>query len=148
MDHLDRRILSVLVEDGRASFADLGRAVGISRGQARERVQRLVGEGVIEQFSVIINPEKINTGFSTFVDLCVHAQHIEAVADELARCQEVVSLYVMSDLKSLHIHTLTEDSDEFLRFAKQHFFGRPEILSVDSKNLLRRIKNRRGGVRL
>lgn len=148
MDRLDGQLLGILIRDGRTSYADLGRHLDISRAHARERVQRLVDQGIIEQFSVIINPDKLDIAYSTFIDLRVNVQYIESLAAELADCQEVVSLYIMNDLQSLHIHTLTRDSEDFLRFAKSHIFSRPEIISVECKNLLRRIKNRRGGVRL
>ena len=63
-------------------------------------------------------------------------------------CQEVVSLYIMSDLQSLHIHTLTDSFESFDAFARRRIFNRPEILSVDCKMLMSRVKHRRGGPRL
>jgi len=36
----------------------------------------------------------------------------------------------------------------FDAFVRQHVFNRPEILSVECKTLLSRVKNRRGGARL
>jgi Lrp/AsnC family leucine-responsive transcriptional regulator len=47
LDALDRRVLALLAADGRASMADLGRAVGLSRTAVLARVQRLEREGVI-----------------------------------------------------------------------------------------------------
>jgi hypothetical protein len=60
----------------------------------------------------------------------------------------VVSLYIMSDLQSLHIHALTDSLETFNAFVRKRIFNRPEILSVDCKTLVTRVKNRRGGVRL
>lgn len=73
---------------------------------------------------------------------------LEAVAQELADCKEVVSLYIMSDLKSLHVHALTEGVQDFETFVRRHLFNRPDILAVDCKTLLTRVKHRRGGARL
>jgi Lrp/AsnC family transcriptional regulator, leucine-responsive regulatory protein len=47
LDDLDRKVLALLAADGRASMADLGRAVGLSRTAVLARVQRLEREGVI-----------------------------------------------------------------------------------------------------
>ena len=148
LSKLDSALLNILVKDGRASFADIARQLGISRAHARTRVQALVDSGVIELFSAVINPEKLGKVISTFIDLRVAPAAMESLSQELADCPEVVSLYIMSDLQSLHIHTLTDNYETFDRFVREHIFNRPEILSVDCKTLLTRVKNRRGGARL
>jgi Lrp/AsnC family transcriptional regulator, leucine-responsive regulatory protein len=50
LDELDRRLLALLASDGRASMADLGRAVGLSRTAVLARVQRLEREGMISGY--------------------------------------------------------------------------------------------------
>lgn len=148
MNTTDAALLNLLIKDGRASFADIARQLGISRAHARTRVQMLVDSGVIELFSAVVNPEKLGKVISTFIDLRVAPAAMESVSQELADCPEVVSLYIMSDLQSLHIHTLTTTYEAFDRFVRERIFNRPEILSVDCKTLMTRVKNRRGGARL
>ncbi|PPE68115.1 Lrp/AsnC family transcriptional regulator [Caldimonas caldifontis] len=148
MDKLDSTLLNLLIRDARASYADIARQLGISRAHARNRVQALVNAGVIEQFSAVVNPEKLGKVVSTFLDLRVAPVALEPISQELAACPEVVSLYIMSDLQSLHIHTLTDSYESFDAFVRKHIFNRPEILSVDCKTLMTRVKNRRGGARL
>ena len=148
LSKLDSALLSILVKDGRASFADIARQLGISRAHARSRVQALQASGVIEMFGAVINPEKLGKVLSTFIDIQVTPVALEVVAQELADCKEVVSLYIMSDLKSLHVHVLTEGVQDFEAFVRRHLFNRPEILAVDCKTLLTRVKHRRGGARL
>lgn len=148
MNKLDQDILNLLVRDARLPFADIARELGISRAHARNRVQAMVDAGVIEQFAAVVNPDKLGKAVSTFVDLRVTPSAIEAVAQELAACSEVVSLYIMNDLQSLHIHTLTDTHEAFEAFVRRRIFNRPEILAADCKTLLARVKHRRGGVRL
>lgn len=148
MNKLDNALLNILIKDSRTSFADIARQLGISRAHARTRVQALVDSGVIEKFTAVVNPEKLGKGISTFIDLTVAPHAIEAVAERLASTMEVVSLYIMSDLKSLHIHTLTDSYETFDAFVREHIFSHPEILTVDCKALLNRVKHRRGGARL
>ncbi len=50
LDDIDRRVLAHLAADGRASMADLGRAVGLSRTAVLARVQRLERAGVIRGY--------------------------------------------------------------------------------------------------
>lgn len=148
MNKTDAALINILVKDGRASYADIARQLGITRAHARARVQALVDSGVIELFSAVINPEKLGKVISTFIDLRVAPVALEPLSQELADCPEVVSLYIMSDLQSLHIHTLTDNYESFDRFVRERIFNRPEILSVDCKTLMTRVKNRRGGARL
>lgn len=148
MNKLDAALLAILIKDARISFADIARELNISRAHARSRVQALIEEGVIEQFTAIVNPEKLGKVISTFVDLKVSSQYIEPIAEELSSKPEVVSLYIMSDLRSLHIHTLTDSYESFEKFASEFLFGRKEILSVECNSLLKRVKHRRGGARL
>jgi len=148
MNTTDTELLNLLIKDGRMSYADIARQLGVSRAHARTRVNALVEEGVIEQFTAVVNPEKLGKAISTFVDLRVAPAALQQVADELSACPEVVSLYIMSDLQSLHIHTLTDTYTSFDAFVRERIFNRPEILSVDCKSLMSRVKNRRGGARL
>lgn len=148
MTDLDQNILQMLIEDGRRSFADIARELGISRVNVRGRVQKLLAEGVIEKFTLIVNPEKIGSTVSAFFDVEVDPQGIESVAEDLARQPEVRSLYIMSDMTSLHIHTLTEDNRALEDFTHRNLFSRKHVVRVNCKTLLSRIKNRRGGPRI
>lgn len=148
MNKLDTALLNILTKDARTSFADIARQLNISRAHARSRVQALVEDGVIEQFTAVVNPEKLGKVISTYIDLKVVPQHIEQVAEELASQPEVQGLYIMTDLKSLHIHTLTDSYESFDEFAKKHLFGRDEIISVECNGLLKRVKHLDYGGRL
>ncbi len=103
---------------------------------------------MIELFGAVINPEKLGKVISTFLDIKVTPTALESISQELANCHEVVSLYIMSDLRSLHVHALTDSVESFEAFVRRHIFNRPEILSVDCKTLMTRVKSRRGGARL
>ena len=148
MTDLDQKILQMLTDDGRRSFADIARELDVSRVHVRDRVQKLIAEGVIEKFTLIVNPEKIGRTISAFFDVEVDPQGIETIAEDLAKQPEVRSLYIMNDMCSLHIHTLTEDSKALEDFAHRNFFSRKHIVKVNCKTLLTRIKNRRGGTRI
>ena len=148
MIDLDKKILQNLIEDGRRSFADMARELGVSRVHVRERVLKMIEDGVIEKFTVIINPEKIGSTVSAFFDVEVDPQGIQELAEDIARQPEVRSLYIMSDMMSLHIHTLTEDNKALEDFTRRNLFSREHIVKVNCKMLLSRIKNRRGGPRI
>ena len=63
----DKCILHSLLENGRISFADLGRICGMSRQGAFERVKQLQREGIIESFTVRLNEEKLGLSFRAYM---------------------------------------------------------------------------------
>ena len=52
MDDLDRRILTILRRDSRTPYTEIADRVGTSEGTVRNRVERLIDEGIIERFTV------------------------------------------------------------------------------------------------
>jgi DNA-binding Lrp family transcriptional regulator len=148
MNKLDGELLNLLINDGRMSFADIARQLKISRTHARDRTKAMLESGLIEQFTAVTNPEMLGKTISSFVDIKVAPSVIEIIAEDLASQPEVVSLYIMTDLQSLHIHTLTDSNEAFSQFVSAHLFSNPSILSINSTSLLKRVKHRRGGARL
>jgi DNA-binding Lrp family transcriptional regulator len=68
-DDLDRRIIALLTENGRATYAEIGTAVGLSAPAAKRRVDRLVAEGVITGFTALVDPAAAGTSTEAFIEL-------------------------------------------------------------------------------
>ncbi len=69
LDPLDEAILAVLVEDGRASYAKVGSRVNLSAPAVKRRVDRLVERGVIDAFTVRLDPAALGWGTEAFVEV-------------------------------------------------------------------------------
>lgn len=69
MDELDSDIVAVLRADARASFADIGQRVGLSPSAVKRRVDRMVAAGVIEGFTVVVNPQADGRSTEAYVEL-------------------------------------------------------------------------------
>ena len=59
VDRTDWALLDALQQDGRASFADLARAVSMSPRAVAERVRRLAAAGVIAGYRAVVDPLKV-----------------------------------------------------------------------------------------
>ncbi|CAL9354790.1 Lrp/AsnC family transcriptional regulator [Streptomyces thermolilacinus] len=68
-DATDWRILQLLQADGRASFADLARAVSMSASAVTERVRRLEEAGVITGYAAVVDHEALGLAVLAFVRL-------------------------------------------------------------------------------
>ncbi len=62
LDALDQQIVSLLIENARLSYSDIGEKVGLSRVAVKSRIQALEQRGVIEEYTTIINPQKRHRG--------------------------------------------------------------------------------------
>lgn len=60
MDNVDKQILLALQDQARLSMTELGKMVGLSQPAVTERVRRLEDRGIIEQYRMVVSPEKIN----------------------------------------------------------------------------------------
>lgn len=116
MDALDQRIVSHLVADARASYAEIGSDVGLSAPAVKRRVDRLLDQGVLQGFTAVVDPEALGWGTEAFVEVhCkgnVPAHHIRTGLEPLP---EVVAAYTVSGqadaivhLRAASIHHLEE----------------------------------------
>jgi Lrp/AsnC family transcriptional regulator, leucine-responsive regulatory protein len=69
VDQTDWALLAELQRDGRASFADLARAVSMSPSAVTERVRRLEESGVIAGYRATVSPERVGLDVMAFVRL-------------------------------------------------------------------------------
>ncbi|MFP5282045.1 MAG: Lrp/AsnC family transcriptional regulator [Actinomycetes bacterium] len=69
LDEVDHKILALLAENGRESYAALGTAVGLSTPAVKRRVDRLRSEGVIRRFTAEVEPAALGWTIEAFVEL-------------------------------------------------------------------------------
>ncbi|GAA0318559.1 Lrp/AsnC family transcriptional regulator [Bacillus carboniphilus] len=144
LDDTDKKILQLLTENGRLSYVDIGKELGLSRVSIRDRVQQLMKNGVIEKFSVVINSEKVGKGVSAFFEVDCEPAHLVEVAQALADNPAVASCYQMTGPSTLHMHVLVEDFTSLERFINNELYALEGISRVESHILLRRFKSRTG----
>lgn len=71
MDELDRRILTILRRDARTPYTEIADRVGTSEGTVRNRVDRLLADGVIERFTVATRTGNVRAAIEIEVDVDV-----------------------------------------------------------------------------
>lgn len=69
LDELDQKIVQLLIQNARMSYSELGEKTGISRVAVKMRVQALEQRGVIEQYTAIVNPQKLSGAVSCYFEL-------------------------------------------------------------------------------
>ena len=69
MEDLDRRIVDLLRSDGRMSYTDLGKAMGLSTSAVHQRVRRLEERGVIKGYAAIVDHTALDLPLTAFVSI-------------------------------------------------------------------------------
>ncbi|MFG3252255.1 Lrp/AsnC family transcriptional regulator [Streptomyces sp. NPDC048172] len=93
VDETDIRILAALQRDGRASYAELARAVSMSASAVTERVRRLEESGVISGYTAVVSGEKLGLGILAFVRLRYPTGNYKPFHDLLASTPEIVEAH-------------------------------------------------------
>ena len=68
LDELDQKIVKLLIQNARMSYSDIGEKIGISRVAVRSRIQGLEQSGIIEEYTTVINPQKISGAISCYFE--------------------------------------------------------------------------------
>lgn len=92
-DATDWRILDVLQRDGRASFAELARAVSMSPSAVTERVRRLEEAGVIKGYAAVVDPERLGLPILAFVRLRYPNGNYKPFHDLVAATPEILEAH-------------------------------------------------------
>lgn len=69
MEDLDRKIVEQLSSDGRMSYTDLGRALGMSTSAVHQRVRRLEKRGVIKGYTARVDHAAIGVAMTAFISI-------------------------------------------------------------------------------
>jgi len=144
IDEIDRKLITILSRDGRASYTDLAKSIGLSRVAVQTRLNALIENGTIERFACILNPERLGLTVSAFFNVDVEPRHLMSVADRLAAEPEVTSLYHMSGPSKLHMHGLFASHQEMESFLQHKLYPLEGVVSVDCQVLIKRYKSRMG----
>ena len=144
LDRADQQILDMLIDNSRTSLSEIAEQVGLSRVAVKNRIDALEERGVIERYTVILNPEKVGRSVSVFFDLQVQPSCLQAVADRLAGEEAVTDIYLMTGSSKLHVHAVLEMNQDLERFVLEKLYPLPGIERISSDIIVSRIKTRKG----
>ena len=112
LDEISKRIIEQLQQDGRRSYAAIGKAVGLSEAAVRQRVQRLTDNGVM-QIVAVTDPMMLGFHRQTMIGIKCEGD-LERVADHLAGMDEIDYVVITSGSFDLLVEVVCEDDDQLL----------------------------------
>ena len=110
MDAVDRQLLDALRANARASWAELGRQIGLSGPSVQERVRRLEERGVIAGYRTVLSPSEVALGVSALIGL-IQGDGVESedVAEQLRDVHEVEDCWYVAGEENFVVKVRARD---------------------------------------
>lgn len=126
LDEFDRTIVSFLQYDGRMSYTQIAKEMGITEGAVRRRVKRLIKLGKL-QIVGIVEPQELGWNEAGMIGISVEPNKIETVAEAIAHLPEVVYLFQAAGEFDLFAEVYCKDKAHFVSFLNNHLQKIPGV---------------------
>lgn len=140
---MDRKILRVLQADARASLQAIGQAVGLSASPCWERIRKLELGGVIEGYTVRLNPQALGLADTVLVQVTLdsHSDNtLEKFGEVLAAIPEVIEAYLVSGDYDYLLRVAVKDTRDYERLLREQLYKIRGIRHSKSSFVLRTLK--------
>lgn len=112
LDETSRRIIELLQQDGRRSYAAIAKDVGLSEAAVRQRVGKLLEQKVM-QVVAVTDPLTLGFARQAMVGIRVDGD-IEAVSEQLCALDEVDYVVITAGAFDIMVEVVCADDDELL----------------------------------
>jgi Lrp/AsnC family leucine-responsive transcriptional regulator len=132
LDSVDLRILRMLARDSRLTLKEIARETGLSISGARRRVRKLQQIGVIEHYSVVIDPKKCGAGLLSFIKVDMNPADIDRLVSKLERRSEVLEIHRVTGENSLLIKARFENMDDLNAFIRDNLSSAEPVRGIST----------------
>lgn len=130
LDSTSKAIIEQLQRDGRRSYAEIGKAVGLSEAAVRQRVQKLTDAGVM-QIVAVTDPMRL--GFSRQAMLGIRVSgDTRVVADRLAEMPETSYVVLSAGSFDILVEVVCEDDDGLIELLNEKIRGIDGVASTET----------------
>lgn len=114
LDDKDLAILEHLKKDARISIRKLGAITNIRPSTVHQRIKRLIDDGVIQEFTVKLNPEKLGENFTIF--MLVSGTLDKYLDDKFLKSRHILEIHGITGEYDLLLKLRFKDIKQFNRF--------------------------------
>ena len=140
-DDLNRSIIKMLQQDGRLPYKDIAKALKVSEGTIRNRVQSMKQSGALK-IVALTDPMAIRYQADAMIGIKVATPSTPRdAALRLAELGEVVYVLWVSGRFDLLIEVVCETSNAFQAFLERHCFGQDDIDQIEVMGGIEMFKN-------
>ncbi len=143
LDKYDRNILSVLQDNGRISFTDLGRAVGLTTTPCIERVRKLERTGFIKGYSARLCAAHLNKGLVVFVQINLDRTSKKTFEDFRRKIQSIPAVqecYLVTGSFDFLVKARVKDMADYRDLLEEELLSLPGVRASTSIAAMETVK--------
>lgn len=130
LDEISKKIVEQLQHDGRKSYAEIGKAVGLSEAAVRQRVQKLT-ESKVMQIVAVTDP--LSLGFSRQAMIGIKCSgDATKLSKDLAGISSVDYVVLTAGSFDVLVEAVCEDDDHLLSLINNEIRPLPGVISAES----------------
>ncbi|GAA1328046.1 Lrp/AsnC family transcriptional regulator [Leucobacter albus] len=142
LDATDRRILSALDADSRATIQAIAFDLGLARGTVHSRLERLQKSGALRAHSLRLDPRSLGWPLRAHITAEVNQEEFELMLAGLERIPEIIECVAVSGQSDLSIEIVARDADDVYRIT-QNIMQCRGVLRTATSIVLRELISRR-----
>jgi DNA-binding Lrp family transcriptional regulator len=139
IDDLDRTILQILLEDGRARYKTIAERTNTTVATVHNRIKRLTDEGVITGFIPKIDARKLGIDISALIDLRVEGGYIKEIQKKILDHGNVCAIYDITGDYDISLICKFKNTDNLNEFIKK-IAAEKRVLRTSTKLILNVVK--------
>ncbi|HIH86759.1 MAG TPA: Lrp/AsnC family transcriptional regulator [Methanosarcinales archaeon] len=109
MDELDISILKFLSRNCRMHSTDMAKKLGVATSTIHKRIKNLESEGIIENFTIITDPSKLDLNITTFIGLNIDSSRRINIINKLNNIEDILEIYELLEPYDLFLKVRTFD---------------------------------------
>ena len=141
LDEKDKAIVNMLMANGRASFKEMARALGMSDVAVRKRVLKLESRGVIMGYTAVVDPRALGFSVLALTGVDVEPGALIRIARELASKDYVKSAWITAGDHEIMLEIWARDEEEMDAIIRE-ISEMPGVLRVCPAVITDRLKSR------
>ncbi|CAN3981820.1 MULTISPECIES: Lrp/AsnC family transcriptional regulator [Streptomycetaceae] len=130
LDRVDRAILRLLQQDGRASIRSVAERVHVSRANAYARISRMVEDGVIRGFTARVDHERAGQGASAYITLKIVQNSWRTVREQLLALPGVAHIALVGGDFDVLLLVHTADNHALRELVLNRIQSIPQVLGT------------------
>lgn len=146
MDHVDRKIISELQNDGRLSLTELSERIGLSLSPCHRRVRALEESGVITAYRASIDAAAVGLKFSAIVFVTLRSTDrasVLAFEEAVPGVPEVIQAQRLFGDPDFILHVMTKDIAAFQKLYDDSLSTLPSVMRLTSTLVMKDVVQNR-----
>ena len=139
LDAKDLKIIEILQENGRASYSEIARRIGMSEAAVYSRIQRLLKLGIVKKIQAVVNAEKLGYTVTAFISITAQPAKYEKVLRMLSEIPEVLEVHDVTGEHYCLVKVKARDNKALAEILDK-IGGFDGVISTETKIVLRTIK--------